>query len=211
MTFRPGHDAERIRASVQKRGIQAIYHYTAVTNLPSILQMGALLSRAEMDARNINYVGHGWGRPGKEVELEDYVCCSFVPHWGMLRRETEPQAVFELAPKLIWREGTLFCPGNSASNEFDLEFLRDKNTVETFDEMFDNPFTGFPTPYQCEVLVNKRIGLAYLTAVHFQSAEHRDYGVTLIEDTVRDASLRQRLQPILPIRVGVTPRLYPRA
>lgn len=209
VAFTPGHDAQRIRASVERREIKGIYHYTAITNLPSIIREEGLLSRAEMDARGIVYVGHGWGRPGKEQELEDYVCCSFVPHWGMLRKETEPQGVLELSPDLIWRKGTIFCPDNSASNEFNLDMLRDNNTVETFDAMFNSPDISFPTPYQCEVLGYREISLKHLRAIHFRTTEEKDYASTLIRDVLQDPHLRQRLNPILPIRVGVTPRLYP--
>lgn len=209
MALTPGHDADRIRASVQRRGIAGIYHYTAITNLPSILREGGLLSRAEMDRRGIQYVRHGWGRPGKEKELEDYVCCSFVPHWGMLRRETEPQAVLKLKPDLIWRDGTLFCPGNSASNLYDLNSLRNLSTMEAFDAMFPNLHTGFPEPYQCEVMVRGYIPLDYLQSVHFRTTDDHTYGTTLMRDTLKEPAVRERLMTALPIRAGVSPGLYP--
>jgi len=209
VVFTPGHDAQRIQASVQRREVKAIYHYTAITNLPSILREGGLLSRDQMNAKGILYLGHGWGRPGKEQELEDYICCGFVPHWGMLRKEREPQAVLELTPDLIWRHGTIFCPGNSASNEFNLEMLRDMNTVEAFDAMFDNPDTSFPIPYQCEVMVYRKIPLGHLRATHFQTTEDREYGVALMRDALQEPNVRERLREVLPIRALVTPRLYP--
>jgi hypothetical protein len=162
-----------------------------------------------MDARGIVYLGHSWGRPGKEQELEDYVCCGLVPHWGMLRNETEPQAVLSLTPDLIWRDGTVYCPDNSASNAFNLDMLRGLNTAEAFDAMFDNPDTSFPTPYQCEIMVHREIPLEHLRAIHFRNTGERDYGSRLMIDALQAPDTRTRLNPILPITVAVTPNLYP--
>jgi hypothetical protein len=192
--------------------MSGIYHYTDIrTSLPSILKAGGLLSRAEMDAREVKYVGHGWGRPGKELELEDFICCSLVPNWGMLRKETEPQAVLELQTDLIWREGTLFCPGNSAYNAFSLDNLRDKNTVEAFDAMFDNPYSDFPNPYDCEVMVYRSISLDNLRVIHFQTEGARDQGVAIIREVLSDQRIRERVESILPLRTRISPRLYPQA
>jgi hypothetical protein len=165
-----------------------------------------------MDKRGIPYIGHTWGRPGKDKELEDYICCSFIPHWGMLSKETEAQAVLELSPDLIWRRGTLFCPGNTASNEFSLSGLRDNNTVDALDAMFDNPYTGFPTPYQCEILVYREIILAeHLNLIHFREAEDLEYGEKLIVETLDDPTVAEKLEVILPIKIAVSSHLYPRS
>lgn len=205
MKFPPGPDADRIRASAERRGIR-LYHYTAIENLPSILRVGALLSRTEMQQRSVEFVGHGWGRAGKEEELSDYICCSFRPNWGMLSRETAPQAVLQLMPRLLWRSGTLFCPGNSARNEFDLDTLTANTTVEAFDAMFDSPYSDFPSPYDCEALVYRVISLRNLLRVHFRTDAEQERG----EELINGADIAEQVQAILPITIAVTPHLYPR-
>ena len=204
MTPPPGADADRIRASAERRGI-LLYHYTAIDNLPSILGVGALLSRSEMQARGITYIGHGWGRAGKDEELRDYICCGFRPNWGMLRREVAPQAVLQLMPRLLWRAGTLFCRGNSASNEFDLAGLLESATLIAFEAMFDSPYSNFPVPYDCEALVYRVISMRNLIRVHFQTEAHLERGRELING----ATIADVLKPTLPIRIAVTPNLYP--
>ena len=204
MRFPPGADADRIQVSAERRGI-LLYHYTDTENLPSILSVGALFSRSEMNARGIAYVGHGWGRAGKEEELGDYICCGFRPNWGMLRREGAPQAVLQLLPRLVWRAGTLFCRGNSASNEFDLATLMGNTTLEAFDAMFDSPYSNFPVPYDCEALVYRVISMRNLLRVHFQTEAQLERGRELING----ATIADFVKPVLPIKITVTPNLYP--
>jgi hypothetical protein len=200
--FKPSADAARLRASVERRGIIRLYHYTASINLRSILAHGAVYSRAQMNARGIAFTGHGWGRAGKDEELSDYICCSFVPHWGMISRETETQAVLAFRADLVWRAGTLFCPGNSASNEFDINTLTADTTVNAFDALFDNPNGSWPRPYQCEVLVRDEIPLDSLIRVNFQSVADQEAALEQVKHLRVPAGQET-------VTFAVSPGLYP--
>ena len=93
----------------------------------------------------------------------------------MIKGENRPVSVIELDPGLIWREGTIFCPGNSACNEFDLESLSEADPVDTFDNLFPDEKGNWPTNYQAEVLLPGIIEVEKIKRVLFSHEEHRTY------------------------------------
>lgn len=198
--------AAALRASIQRRGLACIYHYTPADQLQSIFQHGAIFCRRRLTALGIPYRGHGWGYAGKEQEMQEYIVCGFCPHWGMIRGETRPIAVIELDGSLIWRAGTIFCPGNSASNEYDIATLEAADPVTTFESLFPDNRSSWPTNYQAEVLVRDAIGLKYFRHLIFSHNEHQSYYIPKAR-----AGLRANPNPELyqPIRVTVDLSKFP--
>jgi len=163
------------------------------------LQRGAIFCRRELDARAIPFDGHGWGYAGKELEMQDYIVCGFCPHWGMIRGETRPIVVISLDASLIWRAGTIFCPGNSASNEYAIPTLEQEDPVTTFASLFPDHRSSWPTTYQAEVLVRDAIELRYFERLIFSHKDHQDYYIEKAR-----AGLRANPNPPLTRRIGFT-------
>ncbi len=203
---RSSEDTRRIQDSIRRRGITSLFHYTRVSSLPSIFTADALLSRSQMDTMSMSYTGHTWGYNGKEVEFADYICCGFLPHWGMMGKESELLCVFELKADLIWHEGTLFCPDNSALNDYTLDHLQAHNTADDFDEMFPDQTTYRTRSWQAEILVYHRIPLSEVSMLHFRTRGELDQARTLVQA----ARLAQAQSPALrPIAVSISPRRFP--
>ena len=152
-----GPDANAIRESVQRRRIRQIVHLTRLGHLTDIFRVGGLLSRQQLDTLGIGYQMSGWGSDQKAEEMTDYICCSVVSPWGMSSHEPETKALITLHPKLLWRAGTLFSGKWSSHSDVSLSTLLQDQTVASFDFMFDNETTNFPSPPPGEVLIPDRI------------------------------------------------------
>ena len=127
----------------------------------------------------------GWGAVGKAKNMEDYICCSLVPQWGMSRHDPDDKVLIQLQPRLLWREGTLFSPNWSSYNYITLQKLLSNNTAESFDSMFDNPTTAFPSPHSVEILVPNGIGVSeFLPLMFFHSIESKEHALTELKDTI---------------------------
>lgn len=120
---RPAEDAKDVAAALRSHGIEAVYHWTPLRAVASILQSG-ILSRRLLAESGIGYVGHGYGGRDKEAVLSDYVSLSFAPKpWMMVEWSDDPVLV-ELELEAVLGDGTLFIPGNSASGTFSASSLR---------------------------------------------------------------------------------------
>src|ERR1700686_3568085 len=109
-------NAAEFAALLRRRGRhKPPFHWTPLSNLPGVLQHG-ILSRNHLEKLGLPFIKHGYGTAGKEAQFGGFVCISFQPQKGMMRRETEPQALLEVRPELIYVEGAFYCPGNSAKN-----------------------------------------------------------------------------------------------
>lgn len=204
--FQPGRDHVRLQASVSRRSIVGIFHYTYLGGLPSIFRSGGLLSRANLHKDGTEYKGHGYGRPGKEAELCDYIFCSLVPPWGMMGKEEDNMALLEVSPRLIWREGTIFCPNNSAFNEFSLKDLLGNNTADVFDTLFPNPNASWPTNLMAEIMVRDMIPAYDIIRLHFLRGEDKQQA----DHLSRGVQIPQEYYPSEHIKLAVTPRHFPR-
>lgn len=107
--------------------------------------------------------------------MENYVVCGFMPHWGMIKDEVRPISVIELDVSLIWRNGTIFCPGNSASNEYNVENLEAADLISTFESLFPDDVSNWPTNYQAEVLVRDAVEIEYFKRLLFSHEGHKEY------------------------------------
>ncbi len=128
-----------------------------------------------MHSLGIQYEMSGWGTSGKAEEMEGYICCSLVCPWGMSRHEPDKKVLITLQPRLIWRKGTLFSPDWSSSNSITIGRLRENYTARTFDSLFDNPTTNFPTPPAVEILVPDCVPIGeFLPVLYFHSNASKD-------------------------------------
>lgn len=166
---------EQIEASLRRRGIEKVCHFTPCDRLPDIVRHG-LLSLAERQRRGITEpdLEHFWGTPGKKEALADFVICSFMPPWGMIRSHEEEIAIITLdAGQVCCAPGVAFCPGNSAFNEYPADAIRTWTGGEKFDACFQNERT-----YQAgtsEIFVPGRVPLAAFRDIVFFDAGSRAY------------------------------------
>jgi ssDNA thymidine ADP-ribosyltransferase, DarT len=145
-----------------------ICHVTPCHRLPSIFAQGGLLSYNERQAREIeeDAAAHYWGREGRKEALGDYVICSFMPSWGLMRGHDDDLVIIILdALSICCRPGVLFCPTNSARSMYTEEEILAMRGLDAFDACFQNPDT-----YQAgesEVLVPQIVPLTDLRGLVF--------------------------------------------
>ena len=165
--FSAGRSADAIAKSVRHRKISRIWHMTRISKLESILTNGGLLSRARMDVRGIPYQMSSWGSAAKANDLRDYICCSFVPPWGMSRNQRGTLVLVQLQESLLWRKGTLFSPGWSSSNSISVDALLSNDSGENFDSMFEHFKADIPSPRTAEILVLNEVPLTYFLPIMY--------------------------------------------
>ncbi len=90
MVTRPGEirfktQADSIKKELARRGVGVVYHWSLSAQIPSILEHGLLCPKT-LKEREVAYEAHGYGTAGKDIQFADYVCLSFLPHWGMMSR-----------------------------------------------------------------------------------------------------------------------------
>ena len=185
MTRENGLDANAIRGSVQRRRIRQIFHLTRLGRLPDIFRAGGLLSRRQLDTLKIGYQMSGWGSTEKAEEMADYICCSVLSPWGMSSQEPETKALITLDPKLLWRAGTLFSGKWSSHGDISLDTLLQDQTVASFDFMFDNETTNFPSPPPGEVLIPDRILVdEFLPSIFLFNEEAKEWAINSLENVL---------------------------
>lgn len=159
-SFVPSPHSSAIQQSITRRRISAVWHLTRLSQLPGIFQAGALLSRAEMDVLGVSYGMSGWGSDAKARELENFICCSVVCPWGMSKDDPQTKALIQLTPKILLREGVLFCGSWSSFGQISSPSILSNCTADAFDQMFNNMTSPFPAPPPGEFLVPKCIPLS---------------------------------------------------
>ncbi|HEX76916.1 MAG TPA: DUF4433 domain-containing protein [Dehalococcoidia bacterium] len=203
----PAQRRMQLQQSIQRRGIESIYHYTALENLPVIFKHGGLFSRAERRKRDIQAREHSWGRSGREIEFRDYISCSLDPPYGMIEREQGNLALLEINPLLICNDDTLFCPAWSSFDKFDLDYLRQKNTPADFDNLFPNPTSSEPRFLGAEILIKTHVPILEVKTVYFQEDRFRDQALL---ECVKIPVARHFILRSPRIRFVVRPELFKR-
>jgi hypothetical protein len=162
---------------------------TPCDRLPSIVASGSLLSLASRRARGIAEPQnpHYWGSPGKEEELSRFVVCSFMAPWWMCRARQEELAIILLdAEEVCCGDGVVFCPANSAHNEYPADDIKTRSGVDHFDACFQNPDT-----YQAansEIFVPDGVPVSTFRALVFCDDEARDYWLPKIQQAAEAAN-----------------------
>lgn len=204
--FLPSADATAIEASVRRRGIREIYHFTRLEHVPSIFGNAGLHPRTELRARGVEFNDDPsrWSNDlRKAKELSGYLATSIARPWGMMRDEPDC-VVFSLNPRLLWRDGSAFIGGWSSSNEIrGVADLHSRERVEQFDAMFDNPNSGWPAPLPGEVLIRGSIALDEVVRLYARDVAHAGR----IKATLDAANLNYH-GPTLQLQVAAW--IYPR-
>lgn len=200
MVVRLKRDASGILAAlVGRHGRRTLFHWTPTEAVPSILENG-ILPRRELDARGIAFDPHGYGRAGKEIDFAGHVGLTFMPHWGMMRGESGPSAIFEVDASISATIGAFYCPDNTARNEYEFDEVSTWTTAAHVDELFTGPTDWGLVSYQAEVWVSE-IPVEYIRSVHFRSEDDRDEVLTRV----------RAIAPGLPRKLyfAVTPSKFP--
>jgi hypothetical protein len=163
-------DPEDFRASLERHGVTALYHYTPWENVPGILRVGAILSRqaqraAGIKTEKVHFWGHGF------QALEDRICLCFVPPLGLIRREKGRMAVIEVSPEVIAWEGTCFSPRNTASSLITPEEVDSRRGLESFEALFRSSRSSALVNRSAEVLVAERIPMGCFERVVFPTRQ----------------------------------------
>jgi len=156
---------QEFRASAERHEIGYLYHSTAAGNLPEIIRAGGLLSRHGQELagyRSEKY--HGWGR--KWEDLADYICLAFSPP-RHLRDEKMPQTVLKIKREIIWREGTLFCPHNSARNWLSAAEIEARADLESLELLFRGEYGSALKRRDTELLAKRSIHLDTIESILF--------------------------------------------
>jgi hypothetical protein len=170
MTLQLKANGDAIREALRRHGRRELYHWTPAAGLPSVLAQG-LLCRRELEARHIAYDAHGYGRAGKEEDFAGFVCASFVPSWGMMRREIGPLAVIEMPSIIATADRSFYCPDNTARNDYEFDEVSTWTELEHFEAMFDNPNEWKLVNLQAEVWIPDGIPVDFFRTVYFRSDE----------------------------------------
>ena len=180
---------DELRKIVEAHGTWGVWHYTLAAYLPSIFKEGGILPRSELEARGVAYFdGHYWGSTGKENELADFVCCSFLPSWGMMTTESSDLALIQLDRSVIWSSGTCFCPGNVARNAFPASDIKKWTEPEHLEKLYVS--AGYVTVAQAELLVGGGIPLSYFRELVFWDQSSRDDAVGQIEAVLKQPDFK---------------------
>jgi hypothetical protein len=192
-------DADVFAAEIQRRGIQALIHFTPALNLTSIFECGAIISRHQLqllkDTKPELYLGD-YVETNDSVRLDnrpDFINLSIdFPNYRLFNvfkqkhKDVEDWAVILIKPTCITWMDTLFSVCNAASrsaknhgiagtyasfmNLFS-ESLSLSNMNRSWTEVRGDLDSRYPTSVQAEVLVKSRIPINYISSVAFQTDE----------------------------------------
>lgn len=150
---------------MQRHEVTSLYHCTPCSNLELIFQLGGLLSRSEqlrLGVRAAKY--HGWGK--KWASLADYVCLGFSPP-RHIREESDNHVVLRVKADVVWLDGVVFCPCNSAKDWFSPEEISARDDLDSFEDLFQNEHGSRLKRQDAEILVPRTLGLQWIDAVLF--------------------------------------------
>lgn len=199
-------DAEAFRAALLGRNRHGpVYHWTGLSNIRSILEHG-ILCRHRLREKGIAFSEHGYGRAGKDLQFDHYVCVSLYPQKGMMRRETGPLALLEVQPALLYVDRAFYCPGNSARNEYDFDELVAKTELVHLEELFEGPGEWRLKDWQAEIWVPEFIAAGDIIRISFatdairQRAAEMCEDVALAKDVIFAVQQRHFPEPIAPVQ-----------
>lgn len=169
---------------VEAKGIDFVWHFTRLSNLPMILTNG-LINRAQLTFSGIPYEFNDHSRQDGHQES---VCCSIAhPNYKMfyrLRLENPDVewAVVALKPSLLWEKDCAFCTTNAASNDVTTIPLQQRKGEAAFNSLFDelpekppratlDISDSWPTNPQAEVLVFGNIETDFIIGAVTQKKE----------------------------------------
>lgn len=184
-------DWQNFKQDVEKRRITRVVHFTTVTNLIGIIELGSLLSRTILEdlKKEIRYY-----QPIDILRIDgmrDYICLSIQhPNYHVFqaqqrRYSQEEWCVIVLDPQVLWWEHTKFAQSNAAStfaigegiggswecyqalfkgNVVRTNFYNSR-TIQTRKHLKD----CYPTDEQAEILVLDEVPFEFFKKVYFRS------------------------------------------
>lgn len=110
------NNARKIRRAALERGITALYHFTPLPNVQSILTHG-LASRQVLEEHDIFYwYTDDWRADGRPDALS--LSIQDINHWMFgpkLKNSRCRWAIIEISPSVLWTHDCRFCWTNAAS------------------------------------------------------------------------------------------------
>lgn len=176
-----------LKAAIEKRKIEHVWHFTRLENLDSILKNG-LIPRANLEAQSVSTLFNDCYR----LDGERNANCLSIGHpnykmfWGL--RQDNPQqewVVIACIPSILWLKDCAFCYENAASSKVTTIPLVNRKDVSAFENLF-SPAEGkpsraelnlpdtCPTNPQAEILVFGTIEPQYIIGAVCQSKSRSD-------------------------------------
>lgn len=168
---------------VVDKNITALYHFTKVSNLSTILKHG-ILSISELEKWNMLYDNNDASRLDRRIYG---VSCSIMwPNHKMLfvksrESENDKYVLVKLKPNVLWDLDCLFFKSNAAKKE--LQQMHDDyfRGVNAFKRLFEycvyerkrnlDTKAYWPTDVQAEVVVLNQIPVRYIAEIICKDAE----------------------------------------
>ncbi len=161
----PKPDHKEFESTLKRRGVKYYYHYSCISNLPSILEHG-ILSRKELNARKIKPVQlHGWGH--KYWEMEDFICLCLTPPKGMLKRFKNPYLALAIPAMIAGYKGAYFSPTNSAKDTMDFDDILGRESIDAFECLFHHDEGDFLKSRMTEILIQNHIDSKEIVEIVF--------------------------------------------
>lgn len=153
-------------------GVQYLYHFTAVKNIPSIKRHGGLYSWSYLRDKGVNIPCQGGDYKSKELDeyygLEDYVRLSFCDDHPMkyrLEQEGVEMVVLKIKPVVALLKDVQFSDMNAADSRHKhgktLYHLQKVNFAATKKHYLRSDDPDFK-PHQAEVMVRTFVPLEYI-------------------------------------------------
>ncbi len=173
-----------MKEQVEARGIDFVWHFTRLSNLPSILANG-LINRRQLTLTGATAEFNDQYRLDG---CEDAICCSIShPNYKMFYRlrQENPDVewvVIALKPSILWEKDCAFCTSNAASSEVTSIPIEKRKGEAAFNKLFDEfpqkppratlgISDSCPTNPQAEVLVFGHIETSYIIGAVTQTKE----------------------------------------
>ena len=164
-------------ASIRRRRLVEVYHYTPMSQVPGILEHRGIHPRSVLRARGVAFRDDPlrWSNRLEKAEaLANYVATGIIRPWGMMQDDPDC-VVFGIKSEILMRAGTAFMGGWSSRGDIlDLADVEAQTGIANFEAMFDNPTTNWPSPIPGEVLVRGSISDADITGLYVRSRDHLD-------------------------------------
>ena len=171
-----------MKALVEKRGIDFVWHFTRLANLHGILTNG-LIGRSKLVSMGVpSEFNDNYRLDGHE----ESICCSIAhPNYKMFYRlrQESPEiewVVVALQPSVLWEKDCAFCTTNAASNNVTYIPIQLRKGAPAFIRLFDEVpgkppraelgiSDSCPTDPQAEVLVFGDIEANYIVGAVTQN------------------------------------------
>lgn len=176
-----------MQEAVLRRNIQALYHFTRLENVDSIMRSG-IVPRNQLDQQNIEYQFNDTVR----LDCQEGASSFSIEHpnykmFWRLRMENSEQSwvVIGVKRNILWEKDCAFCHENAASANVTRIPITERRGAVAFERMFA-PVNGkpdraalrladkYPTNPQAEVLVFDIVEPSYILCIACANTELKD-------------------------------------